>query len=332
VSRYGAVMGRSCGSPVALAAWLCLVLGCVLTVVVGCSSPDQPAEPAGTPTRPGGPATGGTASPVVTIAGDIAGEQRNDTKTAKLVEAINPDYVLTAGDNAYPDGTRSDYEKYDETWGRFKDKTYPTPGNHDYHDETGDPPYYYTYFADRLPREHNGGEYYAFNVGTWRLYSLNCEISCSASSDQAQWLADDLATAGKGKHAMAYLHRPRYSCGTHGSSDTPDALWDILLNARADLVVAGHDHNYQRFPRMNSDGGQSDDGIVSFVAGTAGESHYEISGNESEEGCPLARFRDDNQFGLLQLTLGKNSFTWAMVTLQNTVLDKGTARTLDNLA
>lgn len=314
----------------ARATGLCLLAGLALTLVAGCSTTRQPTEPAGTPTQPGGRVTGEAAGPVVTIAGDIAGGQRKDKETAKLVEAIDPDYVLTAGDNAYSDGTPADYEKYDETWGRFKDKTYPTPGNHDYHDEAGDPPYYYTYFADRLPDE-NDGQYYAFDVGRWRLYSLNCEVSCSDSSDQAQWLRDDLASAGAGRHKMAYLHRPRYSCGTHGSSDTPDALWDILLDARTDIVVAGHDHNYQRYPRMDSDGERADDGIVSFVAGTGGSDFYDISGKESDEGCPLARFHEDNQAGLLQLTLGKNSFSWAMVTVQNTVLDKGTATTLDNL-
>jgi predicted phosphodiesterase len=311
-------------------AGLLLLLWLLLALVAGCSGPGRSTERAGTPTRPGDRLAGATAGPVVAIAGDIAGEQRGDAKTARLVEAIDPDYVLTAGDNAYPDGTASDYQRYDATWGRFKDKTYPAPGNHDYHDEAGDPPYYYTYFADRLPREHHG-EYYAFDVGSWRVYSLNCEISCSESSDQARWLAGDLATAGDGRHKMAYLHRPRYSCGTHGSSDEPAALWDVLLEARTDLVVAGHDHNYQRYPRMDSDGEQTDDGIVSFVAGTGGKNFYEISGEESEEGCPLARRHVDDRFGVLRLTLGRNSFSWAMIAVPNTVLDSGTTPTLDRL-
>ena len=302
-----------------------LLVGLVLTLVAGCSGAHRSTEAAGVPTHPGGRVTGAAAGPVVTIAGDIGGHEE---ETAKLVEAIDPDYVLSAGDNAYDDGTRADYEKYDATWGRFKDKTYPAPGNHDYHDEAGDPPYYYTYFADRLPDE-NDGQYYAFDVGTWRLYSLNCEISCSASSDQAKWLADDLATAGKGKHKLAYLHRPRYSCGDHGSSDLPQALWDVLLEARADVVVAGHDHNYQRYPRMNADGGLDHDGILSFVAGTGGSDFYEISGHESDEGCSLVRFDEDDQYGVLQLTLGASSFSWALVTVHDTVLDRGTAQTLD---
>jgi predicted phosphodiesterase len=312
------------------AAWCALLVLGLLTVVTGCTNPQRSTAPNGTPTQPGGRVTGPAAGPVVTIAGDIAGGQRKDKETAKLVEAIDPDYVLTAGDNAYTDGTRSDYEKYDETWGRFKDKTYPAPGNHDYHEEAGDPPYYYTYFADQLPDE-NDGQYYAFNVGKWRLYSLNCEISCSDSSDQAEWLQEDLATAGEGRHKMAYLHRPRYSCGTHGSSDEPEALWEILLDARADLVVAGHDHNYQRYPRMDADGDRTDDGIISFVVGTGGSDFYEMSGKESEEGCSISRARDDDDAGVLKLTLGKDSVTWAMISVGNRVLDQGTEPTLDEV-
>lgn len=312
----------------ARATGLCLLAGLALTLVAGCSTTRQPTEPAGTPTQPGGRVTGEAAGPVVTIAGDIAGGQRKDKETAKLVEAIDPDYVLTAGDNAYSDGTPADYEKYDETWGRFKDKTYPTPGNHDYHDEAGDPPYYFTYFAAQLPPD-NGGQYYAFDAGTWRLYSLNCEIDCSASSAQVAWLRDDLRTKGAGRHKLAYLHRPRYSCGTHGSSDKPKALWRALLAARADVVASGHDHNYQRFPRMDADGHRRADGIVSFVAGTGGGGLYRISGREREQGCALAQHTDSEAHGVLVLTLGSGSFSWRYATTSGRTPDSGTAATLD---
>jgi hypothetical protein len=303
-----------------------LLAGLVLTLVTGCSATSGAADPVGVPTHPGDPVRGGPGGPVVTIAGDIGD---HEAETARLVEAIDPDYVLTAGDNAYHDGTQADYAKYDATWGHFLAKTYPAPGNHDYHDD-GTQPYYFTYFAGRLP-DQNNGEYYAFNVGTWRLYSLNCEISCSASSPQATWLAHDLATAGKGRHKMAYLHRPRYSCGDHGSSDLPKALWDVLLAARTDIVVAGHDHNYQRYPRMNADGGLAGNGIMSFVTGTGGADFYAITGKESLQGCSLVQFDEDTQYGVLQLTLGRRAFSWALVTVADTVLDRGRARTLDRV-
>lgn len=270
--------------------------------------------------------------PVVTIAGDITGGARGDIATAALVQRINPDYALTAGDNAYPDGTAADYVRYDQSWGQFKAKTRPAPGNHDYHPAAGSPPYYFTYFAGQLPAE-NAGQYYAFDVGAWRLYSLNCEIDCSATSGEAAWLRNDLATSGAGKHKLAFLHRPRYSCGpTHGSSTTPRALWDILLAARADVVVAGHDHNYQRYPRMTSNGALSNAGIASFVAGTGGESLTTLTGTETTQGCALAQFNQSSRFGVLKLTLGTGSFRWAFVATDDTVIDSGTQPTLDGLA
>ena len=265
--------------------------------------------------------------PVVTIAGDIAGSLRGDLATGALVRRINPTYALTAGDEAYEDGTAANYTQYDQSWAQFKAKTRPAPGNHDYHPAAGSPPYYYTYFAGQLPAE-NAGQYYAFDIGRWRLYSLNCEIDCSASSAQAAWLRNDLATAGAGKHKLAYLHRPRFSCGHHGSSPRPAALWDALLAARADVVVAAHDHLYERYPRMSSTGALSDTGMVSFVAGTGGASHDPI-GTGSDPGCALARSRQNTQFGVLRLTLEANAFTWAFIATDNSVLDSGTQPTLD---
>ena len=308
-----------------------LSLALVLAVLAGTDVPlPAPAASAVTDTLLSAEAAAAVADPVVTIAGDIAGGNRGDIATGALVQRIGPDYALTAGDNAYPDGTAADYQKYEQSWGQFKAKTRPAPGNHDYHTAAGSPPYYYTYFASQLPTQ-NAGQFYAFDVGGWRLYSLNCEISCSATSAQAAWLRNDLATAGAGKHKMAFLHRPRYSCGpTHGSSTTPRALWDALLGARADIVVAGHDHNYQRYPRMGSTGVAANAGMVSFVAGTGGEGLTSVTGTETAEACALAQFHQGSQLGVLKLTLGTTSFSWAFVATDDSVLDSGTQPTLDS--
>jgi hypothetical protein len=305
---------------------LLLVQICVLAVGAAVSSPPTEATTGHAPAA----VRAAARAPVVTIAGDIAGSLRGDLETGPLVQRINPTYALVAGDEAYEDGTAADYAQYDQSWARFKAKTRPTPGNHDYHAAAGSPPYYYTYFAAQLPGA-NGGQYYAFDVGRWRLYSLNCEIDCSATSAQAAWLRNDLATAGAGKHKMAYLHRPRFSCGHHGSSTRPSALWDLLLTARADVIVAAHDHLYERYPRMSSAGTPSATGMVSFVVGTGGASHDAI-GTGSDPGCALAGFRQNTRFGVLKLTLATNAFSWAFIATDNGVLDSGTPRTLDQFA
>jgi acid phosphatase type 7 len=273
------------------------------------------------------PAAAPRRAPLVVAAGDIATDDSADSATARLVRRNQPRSVLVLGDLAYPDGSRSNYLRYyDPTWGTFKHRTRPAPGNHEYLPGTGSPHFYYRYFARQLP-DRRGGQYYAYNVGTWRLYSLNCEIDCDASSRQARWLRRDLASH-PGKHKLAYLHRPRYSCGKHGSSTRPDALWDRLLAARTDIVLAGHDHNYQRYPRMNSDGSPTRRGIISFVVGTGGAALYHISGSEAHQGCRRAQFVQGRRHGVLKLRLGATGFRWAFVTPNHRVLDSGSRRTL----
>jgi len=93
-------------------------------------------------------------------------------------------------------------------------------------------------------------------------------------------------------------------------------------------MVAGYDHLYERYPRMNSTGALANTGMVSFVVGTGGASHDTI-GAGSDPGCTLARFRQNTQFGILMLTLASNGFSWAFVATDNRVLDTGTQRTLD---
>lgn len=293
-----------------------LGLAVPLALSAALAAPEQPAAPAAAARRP----------PVVAAAGDIANDDRHDSATARVVRRMDPRYVLALGDMAYPDGSRSNYRRwYDPTWGTFKGRTRPAPGNHEYLPGTGS--FYFRYFAGQLPDAH-GGRYYAYNVGTWRLYSLSCEIDCSAGSAQARWLRRDLATAGRGRHKLAYLHRPRYSCGKHGSSTLPAALWDRLIAARTDLVVAGHDHNYQRYPRMSSDNRTTSRGILSFVVGTGGSKLYPITGREPTQGCGRARYVNSRRYGVLRLALGAERFRWTFVAGNHDVLDSGVRRTL----
>lgn len=321
--------------PLVAGAALLLLVGVVAGLLVGlrlgdgntATGPATPSDPSPTTAAdPSGPPAPPAEGPVVAVAGDIGVSGQEDSDTAALVQRIAPDLVLTTGDNAYGDGTAENYaENYDPDWGRFKAITRPSPGNHDYHDEAGDPPYYFTYFAEQLPDE-NDGQYYAFDLGSWRLYSLNCEIDCSDDSAQVGWLRDDLATNATGKNVLAYLHRPRFSCGRHGSSSQPEALWDTLIAAHADVMLAGHDHNYQRFPRMTSSGDPSPDGLASFVVGTGGNGLYDLEGGET--GCDHLSFGQDSAFGVLQLALGEDSYSWEFVATDGSVMDSGTAPTL----
>jgi hypothetical protein len=236
---------------------------------------------------------------VMVGAGDISScSQSNDTNTAKLLGSISGT-VFALGDNAYESGTSTEYTNcYKPTWGLYKSRTKPVPGNHDY--QTSGASGYFNYFG--VPK------YYAYNLGDWRIYALNSEIDTSATSAQATWLKNDLANNPK-QCVMAYWHRPRWSSGkTHGSDSKTQPLWAILYDAKAELVVTGHEHNYERFAPMNKSGTTVSTGLQEIVAGTGGESHYAFGTILS-----ASRARNATTYGVLKLTLKTGGYDWKFV-------------------
>jgi hypothetical protein len=256
-------------------------------------------------------ATEGTGDPILVGAGDIASSGNGDEATAQLLDAIvaaNPGRVtlFTAGDNAYPDGTLAEFNAYyDPTWGRHKAITRPSPGNHDYH--TSGASGYFSYFGAAAGDSRTG--YYAYDLGAWRIYSLNSEIARDARSKQVRWLKKDLSAHRRTKCVLAYWHRPRFSSGTHGSDPSMQALWEALYDFGADVIVAGHDHNYQRFaPQTATRAYDPVDGIREFVVGTGGRSHYVFT-------TPIANTEASHTdaYGVLKLTLHPASYDFEFV-------------------
>jgi acid phosphatase type 7 len=244
-------------------------------------------------------------------AGDIATcDREEDELTAQLLDNI-PGTVFTVGDNAYVDGSYSDYLNcYEPTWGRHKARTKPSPGNHEYN--TSGAAGYFQYF-------NNVPSYYAYELGTWRIYALNSEINVSESSDQVRWLEDDLA-ANPSQCVLAYWHTPRWSSGAkNGSQPALQSIWQILYEAGAELVVNGHEHNYERFAEMDASGAEASQGLREIVVGTGGAGLYEF-------GTPLAasEVRDNTSFGVLKLTLRATDYDWEFVPAENsTFTDSG---------
>jgi len=241
--------------------------------------------------------------PVIVAAGDICGSATDCAPTATLIDQINPDRVLTLGDNAYEDGTLAQYNAYyAPNWGRFLDKTAPSPGNHEYH--TANAQGYFSYFGAKAP-----GPYYSYDVGSWHLISLTGDISVSAGSAQETWLKADLA-AHPSQCTLAYWHEPRFSSGTtHGSSSSFDQFWRDLYAAGADIILNGHEHNYERFAPQSPGATADPKGIREFVVGTGGVSHgYSF-------GTPIANseVRNSTTWGVIKLTLHSGSYDWQFV-------------------
>ena len=134
-----------------------------------------------------------TPSAEVVAAGDIAScSTQGDEATAELVEGIEGT-VLALGDEADPKGSAANFEEcYGPSWGRFKERTKPVPGNHEY--ETEGARGYFEYFGEAAGDP--GGGYYSYELGSWHVVvlNINCEeVHCGPGSAQTRWLKEDLA-------------------------------------------------------------------------------------------------------------------------------------------
>lgn len=258
--------------------------------------------------------------PVIASAGDIAcdpasapynfgsgtGKLCHMRLTAQLLDRVHKlTAVLPLGDDQYEQGQLSAFQSsYAPTWGRYFDKSYPTPGNHEY--ITRKAQGYYAYWGARAGDPTKG--YYSFDLGKWHMISLNSNCSaaggCKKGSPQETWLRADLA-AHSNRCTLAYWHQPRFSSGEHADEPRYDPFWRDLDAAHADVVLNGHDHDYERFKPQNAGGRATSKGIREFVVGTGGRNlrpFFEISRNSV--------VRNTGTYGVLVMTLHASSYSW----------------------
>lgn len=266
---------------------------------------------------PGKAAALTASDPIFVGAGDIAEcSKPEDELTAQLIDKI-PGTVFTAGDNAYPNGTAEDFQKcYDPTWGRFKARTYPTPGNHEYNSPNGDP--YYAYFGARSGAVGKG--YYSYELGEWHIVALNSNIDAQTGSEQERWLKADLAAHPKAC-TLAYWHHPVFSSGLHGNNPKMKDIWQTLYDAGVDVVVNGHDHQYERFAAQNPEGkAEPKRGIREFVVGTGGAELRELATVR-----PNSEVQNTATYGVIKFVLQPKSYSWQFIPIPGkTFTDKGT--------
>ena len=247
---------------------------------------------------------------VLVGAGDIADcrDLSGAEATAKLLDHV-PGTVMAVGDLAYPDGTKENFSCYEMTWGRAKSRTRPAPGNHEFHSAGATP--YFEYFGAAAGDPKTG--YYSYELGKWHVIVLNSECldvgGCEAGSPQDKWLRADLAQH-PAACTLAYWHKPLFSSGSaHGNDLDMKPLWQALYDANAEIVVNGHDHNYERFAPQAPDGSADPArGIREFVAGTGGK-------NLRPMGPPVlnSEVSSSEAFGVLKLTLRTNGYDWQFI-------------------
>ncbi len=286
------------------------------------------------------------ATVVIMGAGDIAcgsssGGDCKQMATSDLLVNGNPRAVLPLGDDQYECGSLSDFNTYYNTsWGRIRTKTYPAVGNHEYNTSTDSTnkcynapsgaPGYYTYFGNAAsPTEPgctvNCKGYYSYDLGGWHIIALNSNCSqvggCGLGSPQEVWLRNDLA-AHPTSCTLAYWHYPRFTSGTSGSTFVIGlkTFWQDLYNAEVELVLNGHDHDYERFAPQNVNGNlDSTNGIREIVVGTGGKSHESFTTVLTN-----SEVRNSDTFGVLKLTLRPGVYDWQFVPIAGkTFTDSG---------
>lgn len=271
------------------------------------------------------PAWSSVGGPRVVAVGDIAcspdGQVTTTTcrqrATARQARGYSPKRVLGLGDMQYDSGSLSEFSgSYDKSWGGdLKSITKPVPGNHEY--RTSGASGYYRYFRNQQP---GAPGYYAFNVGSWRIYALNSNCSIIDCAQEDAWLERDMAANPRACSALT-MHHPLYSSGyEHGDSAEGQRFWRTALKHDADVVLAGHDHDYERFQPMDADGQVTDAGMTSFVVGTGGKSLYPTRG--LRDGSVVF---DNHRAGVMAMHLGTGAFGWHYQTIDGKTIDEGTA-------
>jgi len=237
----------------------------------------------------------------------------------RLLRSHRDAIVLALGDNAYNSGRYHEYaDYYTPSWGHpdLLGRTWSCAGNHDYRTAAARP--YFEYFGEQRAGTP-ARSYYSLPLpeAGWHLVSLNSEIEQDAHSPQLQWLRQDLA-ARVYKPVIAIWHRPRWGSGAHRDSKKPRWFMNEMYGARAELILNGHAHHYERFAPQRPDQIPDPLGPRQFIVGTGGR---KLQGRTKD--TPNSEYARFDHFGLLKLTLAPESYRWEFIAVDDRVLDRG---------
>lgn len=270
--------------------------------------------------------------PVIVAAGDISCDsatpqlpcKSKETSDLAIAErALRSAVVLLPlGDLQYEAGTLAEFNRsYHSTWGRLNDIARPVPGNHEY--DTRAAAGYFSYFSQRgvnvgAPTEG----WYEHSVGDWHFVALNSNCGavggCGTNSAQYRWLQSALA-ANRRKCTVAYMHHPFLSSGPNGSTPALQAMMRLLYNSNTEIVLAGHDHSYERFnPITPEDVPDAAKGLRLFVVGTGGRDLYTFNRT-----LPNSEFRYNQNYGVLRIVMKEAAYDWEFVNIAGIIIDRG---------
>lgn len=231
------------------------------------------------------------------------GECGSDAVLA-VVKKAKPSVVLLLGDVQYETGAVQEYaQSFTPTWGVLKKNSYPVVGNHEY--KTPGARGYFDFWGAQTGTAGQG--WYSFTLGAWHVVALNSncdQVDCGPDSAQVRWLKADLAQHPS-RCTLGIWHHPVWNDGRHGPTPAMRPALQALYDAGADLVLNGHDHNYQRFaPRAPEGSVDSERGVRQIVNGAGGRSHYSLTKRS-------AQVANGDTYGALILTLRADGYSWA---------------------
>jgi hypothetical protein len=284
-------------------------------------------------------------APLIAAAGDIACAPANpryngglgtfnscqQRATSNLLQSRNFSAILPLGDLVYDEnGSLASYfSAYEPTWGRFRAASRPVIGNHEYDDGLGGQGYW-DYWdgvgASNGRAGVRGQGWYSYNLGSWHLIALNsnCDfVTCRNTGRQIRWLRNDLEANSK-RCILAYMHHPRFSSGLYEKRGDTRALWKTLYRGKADVVLNGHDHLYERFAPQRPSGIRDwHGGISQFTVGTGGYFLFPVGIPPQ----PNSQFTFNGSFGILVMKLARQRFGWSFLTAPSArSIDRGSRR------
>lgn len=302
---------------------------CMIAIVAGLGA----AEPGAASALRDTPAAGTTEPVRIAAVGDIACKNPPGNNVhvcryddvSNLIAAGRYQAFLALGDEQYEAGAYDDFvSNYDAYFGRLLPITYPVPGNHEY--GTTDAAGYFRYFGN-LAYGPNG--WYSFDLGSWHVIALNSAVCspytgqpCDAGTPEYDWLKADLAAHPNSQYpcTLAYWHHPVWDAENYQNNHWVDSydydrarpFWNLLVHAHADVVLTGHNHNYQRYAPMNAKGAFDATGVREFIVGTGGRNIDNLASTSKRP--PTFQAGQGTSFGILAMTLGQGSYTWRFLT------------------
>ena len=256
---------------------------------------------------------------IVAAVGDGAGGETSATNVTNLIGSWNPNLFLYLGD-VYENGTSTEFYNWygqgSQFYSQFRSITNPTNGNHEY--TNGVAPGYFDYW-DNVPH------YYSFNARGWHFISLDANSSygqTGVGSTQYQWLAQDLAS-NTAACILAYWHEPIYNIGKEPSAAYMQAVWSLLVQSKVDIVLNGHDHDYQRWVPLDGIGQPSPNGITEFVVGTGGHGIQTFVTTDTRMAAGFDSITNPSPLGALRLRLYTTHAAYDFINTSNNFLDTG---------